>query len=877
MDALTAPVAPRLSPDTGRLRVRVRGLVQGVGFRPHVYGLARRHGLAGWVLNDAEGVLLEVEGEGRAAFLVDLVEQAPPLSRIDAVEIEPVLETGGTGFDIRQSGGGATLRTAIGPDSTVCPDCLAEMFDPAARRYRYPFTTCTHCGPRFTIARGLPYDRPLTSMAGFPLCPDCAAEYADPGDRRFHAQPLACPACGPRLSMPVEEILARLRRGEIVAIKGLGGFHLACDARNREAVARLRQRKQRDGKPFAVMVANLESARALADLTEADAAALESRERPIVLCRVRSSDTGNATFEFETRHPSESPQTLDSGTSVLNISFEEGRTAPFRALSQGERDRVRGGRPGQQDPVHRFPLPEEAQPLSLSLPLWGRGRGDGVRPQLRPDLNLGAMGKGRDDGEWKGEVLPLDLIAPHLADIGLMLPYAPLHFLLFHEAAGRPDGTAWLAQPQPLALVMTSANPGGEPLVVGNGEAAARLEGIADAIVTHDRDIVARADDSVVRVVAGRARLLRRGRGFVPVPIRLPRVMPPVLALGAYLKNAICVTRGREAFLSQHVGDLDDAATLDFLAETVRHLTGILDVAPVAVAHDLHPDFPSTRLAEELGLPTIPVQHHHAHLAAVLAEHGVEGPTVGLALDGHGLGDDGGAWGGELLRLEGAGFTRLGHLRRLAQPGGDVAARQPWRMAASALHALGRGGEIAGRFVAHGPSAALAWMLDKGVRSPPTSSCGRWFDAACGLLGLVAEAGFEGEAPMRLEALVTRPRVGAGLWSVDGGVLDLLPLLSALDGMGPADGADLFHGTLAAALVDWALPAVQAAGGERVALSGGCVMNKVLAEALVEGFGRHGVTALLPRLAPANDGGLALGQAWVAARVLDGQPSQGES
>lgn len=766
MDSLSAPIMPELSPEAGRLRVRVRGLVQGVGFRPHVYGLARRHGLAGWVLNDSEGVLLEVEGEDRAAFMVDLVEQAPPLSRIDAVEMEPALATGEAGFTIRQSAaGGAALRTAIGPDSAVCTDCLAEMFDPAARRYRYPFTTCTHCGPRFTIARGLPYDRPLTSMAGFPLCPDCAAEYADPGDRRFHAQPLACPVCGPKLSMDVADILVRVQRGEIVALKGLGGFHLACDARDRGAVARLRQRKQRDGKPFAVMVANLESARALADLTPADAAALESRERPIVLCRVR-----------------------------------------------------RGGSP-----------------------------------------------------------LPRELIAPHLADIGLMLPYAPLHHLLFHEAAGRPEGTAWLAEPQPLALVMTSANPGGEPLVVGNDEAAQRLAGIADAIVSHDRDILARADDSVVRVVGGQARLVRRGRGFVPVPIRLARAGPPVLALGAYLKNAVCVTRGREAFLSQHIGDLDDAATLAFLAETVRHLTGILDVAPVAVAHDLHPDSPSTRLAEGLGLPTIPVQHHHAHLAAVLAEHGVEGPTVGLALDGHGMGDDGCAWGGELLRLEGAGFTRLGHLRALAQPGGDVAARQPWRMAASALHALGRGGEIAGRFAAHGPAAGLARMLDLGLRSPPTSSCGRWFDAACGLLGLVAESGFEGEAPMRLEALVTRPRVGTGLWSVRDGVLDLLPLLAALDGMEPAEGADLFHGTLAAALVNWALPSVLAAGGPCVALSGGCVMNKVLAEALVEGFAHHGVTALLPRLAPANDGGLALGQAWVAARVLDGHASQGDA
>ncbi len=760
------------APAAVRCRVRVRGLVQGVGFRPYVYALARAHGLSGWVLNDGEGVLLEVEGSGAAAFAAALAADPPPLARIDAVEAAAVVPCGdGPGrFVIRDSAGGA-VTTGVAPDAAVCPACLAELFDPADRRYRYPFLNCTHCGPRYTITRRLPYDRPQTAMAPFPLCPDCAREYHDPADRRFHAQPVACPACGPRLSMPVAEIVARLRAGQIVAVKGLGGFHLACDAFNTEAVARLRRVKQRDAKPFAVMVANPASAARLAEISPAEAALLASAERPIVLLKRAPSGTA---------HHARSP-------------------AP------------------------------------------------------------------------RGREMPSDL-APNLSWLGVLLPYTPLHYLLFHDAAGRPDGMAWLEEAQDLTLVMTSANPGGEPLVIGNAEARRRLSGIADAIVDHDRDIVIRADDGLARVIAGAPALLRRARGHVPAAIRLPRAVPPVLAVGGHLKAAVCVTRGAEAFLSQHVGDLDNAATLGFLEETVEHLLHVLQVELAVIAHDLHPDFQSTLYAQDLaeacGRPAFGVQHHHAHVAAVLAEHGIDpardGPMVGLALDGFGLGGDGGAWGGELLALDGPKFERIGHLRPLPQPGGDAAARQPWRMAAAALHALGRGGEIAARFAVHGPAAGVAALLDRGVNTPSTTSCGRLFDAACGLLGVVPAATYEGEAPMALESLVTRPRVLPGGWRVDGGTLDLLPLLAALDGRDPADGADLFHGTLAAALVDWALPVVQARGLRRIALSGGCLCNAVLAEALVAGFAAHGVAALLPRRVPANDGGLALGQAWVA-------------
>ncbi|PWC76491.1 carbamoyltransferase HypF [Azospirillum sp. TSH64] len=740
-----------------RLRIRVRGRVQGVGFRPHVHALAGRFGLTGWVLNDPQGVLIEVQGSGVAAFQAALSAEAPPLARIDAVECDAVPHVPAeVSFAIRHSLSAGAVATGIGPDAAVCPACLGELFDPTDRRHRYAFLNCTHCGPRYTITRQLPYDRPQTAMAGFPLCPECLAEYKDPGNRRFHAQPTACPTCGPRLSHPPEDIVAALRAGRIVAIKGLGGFHLACDATRHDAVERLRRVKQRNGKPFALMVANTESAIRHVWMDGGERALLEGMARPIVLLRRRDD-----------------------------------------------------------------------------------------APELAPE------------------------IAPGLVWLGVMLPYTPLHYLLFHEAAGRPDGTGWLDAPQDLTLVMTSANPGGEPLAIGNAEARERLAGIADLIVDHDRDIVIRADDSVARKLAGAPAFLRRGRGHVPEPIRLAHPVPPVLAVGGHLKTTVCVTRGDEAFLSQHIGDLDNAATLAFLEETVAHLLHVLGVQPVAVAHDRHPDFQSTHFAEMSGLPAVPVQHHHAHVAAVMAEHRVEGPAVGLALDGFGLGEDGGSWGGEMLLVDGLRSERLGSLAPLAQPGGDVAARQPWRMAAAALARMGRADEIASRFAAHGPAEGVRRMIERGINAPLTSSCGRWFDAACGLLGVRAVAGFEGEAPMTLESLVRQARVADGAWRIEGGELDLTPLLEQLLTVADAvEGAELFHGTLAAALVGWTLPVLRGHGLGRVVLSGGCLMNAVLAEELVAGFRSAGVEALLPRLAPANDGGLSLGQAWAASFAL---------
>ncbi|HMK78632.1 MAG TPA: carbamoyltransferase HypF [Xanthobacteraceae bacterium] len=741
---------------TRRMRVRVRGAVQGVGFRPFVYRLARRYQLAGFVANDGGGVVIEIEGARLNQFLAALDREAPPLARLDAIETEPVRARGDGGFVIARSVPGAVTARVL-PDAATCEACLDELFDPASRFHRYPFVNCTQCGPRYTITRRLPYDRPHTAMAGFPMCAACARDYADPAARRFHAEAIACRECGPQLSHPVEEIVRRVRQGEIVALKSIGGFHLICDAGNEEAVARLRRRKQRDTKPFAVMVASPASLAAIAHASDAELELLQSRERPIVLTRSRGT--------------------------------------------------------------------------------------------LAPSL------------------------APGLADVGVMLPYAPLHHLLFHAAIGAPAGRAWQSAPVDLVLVATSANPGGEPLVTDNAAAHRRLAGIADLIVTHDRPIVARADDSVMAIADGAPAFVRRGRGHVPQPIRLAREVPPVLAVGAHLKTTVTVTRGREAFVSPHIGDLDSGDAVRCLEETVAHLLSILDVEPVAVAHDLHPDFASTRFAEafgcRLGCRAMAVQHHHAHAAAVAAEHHAGGAILGLVLDGFGLGSDGGNWGGELLVVDGAEFSRIGHLAPLPMPGGDLAAREPWRMAAAVLHQLGRADEIAPRF-RHRPLApALADLLAAG-RAPTTTSAGRLFDAVAGLAGLRETQHHDGEAAMALEALVTAPQVMRDGWSVRAGVLDLTPLLRCLAdrGMAAAAAADLFHGTLAAALAEWASAAARATGIASVALCGGCFLNRVLTGLLAPALRARGLAPLLARALPPNDGGLSLGQAFIAAGRL---------
>jgi hydrogenase maturation protein HypF len=763
-----------------RRHLEVRGIVQGVGFRPFVYRLARELDLDGWVRNDGAGVTIEVEGAHRAIadFARRLRADAPPRARVDRVLSAAGAAAGLRGFAIVETGGGRAA-TAIGPDSAVCAECVAEMLDPVDRRWRYPFVNCTNCGPRFTITRALPYDRASTSMAGFAMCTACRAEYGAPSDRRFHAEPNACPACGPRLALldaagrplngvdAVAAALERVRRGEIVAVKGLGGFHLVCNARDAAAVARLRARKAREEKPFAVMVASRASAAMLAVAAPSEARWLESAERPIVLLR----------------------KTADADVQL----------------------------PG---------------------------------------------------------------VAPGLAWLGVLLPYTPLQLLLFHEAAGRPAGTAWLRRAQPLVLVMTSANPGGEPLVTGNDEAVARLAGIADALLVHDRDIVQRCDDSVVRALPGEGaralQFVRRARGWSPRAIHLATSGPAVLALGGAFKNTACVTRGDEAFVSPHLGDLDNAPTCRALDEAAAHLLSILQVEPVVVAHDLHPDFYSThlaaRLAERHGSRLHAVQHHHAHVAAVLAEHRVQGPVLGLAMDGVGLGTDGAAWGGELLHVEGASFTRLGRLRPLRLPGGDRAAREPWRMASAALALLGRGHEVPRRFADEPAAAVVAAMLERGLHAPETSSLGRWFDAAAGLLGVQRRMAFEGQAAMRLEGLAECHGAAVAdpsLFSITpAGELDLAPLLGRLADAGDAGfGAALFHATLAEALAEWTARAARQTGLGTVACGGGCFLNALLAGSLSRALQARGLAMLQARAVPPNDGGLALGQAWVALQA----------
>lgn len=743
---MTRRLAALAIAEPARLRLRLRGVVQGVGFRPFAYGLAKQMSLVGFVRNDADGVVVEIEGARANEFLAALEAGLPPLARLDAADVEALAPRGDQSFAILESQSGQT-RARIPPDAAVCPACLDDLFNPASRFHLYPFVNCTHCGPRFTVARQLPYDRARTSMEAFPMCAACASDYRDAGNRRFHAETIACPDCGPRLSRGMAEIVGALRAGKIVALKGIGGYHLMCDAGNETSILELRRRKKRDAKPFAIMVANEASIGLFAEASAAERALLRHPAHPIVV----------------------------------------------------------------MDSLRKLP----------------------------------------------------EALAPRLGRIGVMLPYAPVHHLLFHEAAaGKRDASS------EFAIVATSANPGGEPLITDDAEALAKLAGIADLIVTHDREIVTRADDSVMGVIDGAPSFIRRARGFVPEPADLGADGPVVLACGGHLKATITVTRGREAFVCQHIGDLSDAATFRFYEESARHLLFLLDVKPEAVACDLHPDYLSTRYAEATGLPLLRVQHHAAHIAAIGAEHQISGPLLGVALDGHGMGDDGEAWGGELMRLDGARFSRLGHLAPLALLGGDRAAREPWRMGLAALNAIGRLDE-AKTLWRHLPEVSMVANHLRGARIvPQTTSMGRLFDAAAALLGICLRQDFEGQAAMELEALVRAPRALEDGYVIADGVLDFSPLLACLvtERPSPTTGADLFHGTLIEGLVNWIGSVARA--GELVALGGGCMMNRILAEGLARGLRQGGFVPLLARAFPPNDGGLSLGQAAMARALL---------
>lgn len=735
-----------------RIQITAKGQVQGVGFRPYVYRLATSLNLTGLVYNHCDGVSIEVQGASSKQFLSMLQVDLPPLAHITDLQstLIPLIPEESS-FEISSSLQGKA-STSITPDTCICKECLAELFDPHSRYYHYPFLNCTNCGPRFSIVHQLPYDRCHTAMNAFTLCPQCQQEYTSPSQRRYHAQPTACSQCGPMLSMSVEAIGQRIQQGEIIAIKGLGGYQLICDARQEDAIQRLRCRKNRDAKPFAVMVLNIQSARQWVEMTAHEAACLNSPERPIVL------------------------------------------------------------------------LPK------------------------------------------KGGDLP-DIIAPFLSSLGVMLPSTPLHYLLFHALAGFPEGRAWLDDLQSTILVVTSANPAHSPLVIDDQDAQTSLKMMADTLVDYSRRIVSHVDDSVVRMIQDAPMLIRRARGYVPKSIKLARAIPSTLALGAHLKHTFCITRGDEAFVSQYIGSLHNKVTIDRFHEVLNHVLHVLNVTPERIAHDLHPDFYTTQLATDFDLPAFAIQHHHAHLAAVAAEYRHEEPILGLALDGYGYGIEGQAWGGELMRLEGASFTHLGSLYPIPQPGADKAAREIWRMAAGVMHCLGRGGEIADRYAAYPDASFLSQLLEKQLFCSPTSSCGRLFDAASAILGVRLVSQYESQAAMQLESLVTVPQVLKQGWRFNAQYLDFLPVLAALfDTDDPVYGANVFHGTLIAGFADWIHIQAQANGIHKVLLSGGCFLNRILTEGLVSALHQFGIQVFLPRLVPPNDGGISLGQAWIAGQ-----------
>ena len=774
----------------------MRGIVQGVGFRPFVYGLAVELGLTGWVLNDAGGVVADVQGASRAldAFEHRVVVDAPATAIVEEVTSTPLEPRTGRGFTIASSQGGPG-RTLPPPDLATCAACLDELADPADRRHRHPFISCTTCGPRFTIMTGLPYDRPNTTMAGFPLCAACRAEYENPADRRFHAQLIACHDCGPSLELVEalevtgsEDLLHRdaalsrareiLAAGGIVAVKGVGGYHLACDATSGEAVARLRERKQRGDKPFAVLVRDLATARAIADVDGDEAALLGSARRPVVLLRRRRE-------------------------AALALATE---------------------------------------------------------------------------------------VAPRNNRLGLLLPPSALHLLLL-GLPGDPPGAP--------ALVLTSGNLSGEPIVTDNHEAVRRLSGVADAWLRHDRPIHVPCDDSVVEVVDGQPSPLRRSRGEAPLPIALPVPVQPTLAAGGDLKNVFCVADGRDAWLSAHVGDMDDVATQRAFARAVDHLQSLVDLEPRRLVVDRHPLYRSARGAEdaaaEHGMSLDRVQHHHAHIASVLAENGHHGatPVIGVVFDGAGHGDDAAVWGGEVLLADYTGYQRLAHLSYVPLAGGDAAVRRPYRMALAHLTAAGLPWDERLPCVAAAPlreRSVLSHQLRTGLACVPTSSMGRLFDAVASMAGVCHEVGYEAQAAMELQALAEHADGEAGSYPLpllapvsgapgeaalewDCGVLVRAVVDDVRAGMPPEVIAARFHRGIAAAVVRVALRARALCTSDVVALSGGVFTNALLLSLTTRGLREAGFEVLRHRRVPANDGGLALGQVVVgAARASNAEP-----
>jgi hydrogenase maturation protein HypF len=773
-------------PGVERRGVLVTGVVQGVGFRPHVYRLATEEVLSGFIGNDTDGVTIEVEGPVARvdAFLERLRTEAPPLSRIDSIEVSEIAATGETGFRIVASEVLGRVSTGIPADAATCADCLRELLDPGDRRYGYPFLNCTNCGPRFTITRSIPYDRPQTSMARFKMCPQCQAEYDDPLNRRFHAQPNACWVCGPRvwlvsvegaaidLADPVAACVDRLVAGEIMAIKGVGGFHLSVDATNEGAVMRLRVRKHRYGKPLAVMVKDVEAARAVCALTAEEEALLLTSARPIVLARKKE--------------------------------------------------------------------------------------GSGIAESVAPGV------------PW----------------LGVFLPYAPLQHLLFADTRVK-------------ALVMTSANLSEEPIAIDNEEALSRLGAIADAFLMHDREILQRCDDSVAAVVDGAPQLIRRARGFVPLGVGLSLDAPPLLAVGGHLKNVFALARGRFVYQSQHLGDLENLTGLEFFKESLAHLMRTFEIEPQTVVHDLHPGYLSTtwakEWADERGLKTIAVQHHHAHVAGCMAEQGLTGAVIGLALDGTGYGTDGRIWGGEVLIARLDGFERWAHLEYVPMPGGDAAVKEPWRMALGALHAADFDVESEQIVKLLGAQAGevrvLRRMVERGINSPMTSSLGRLFDAVAAVVLNRRIVDYEAQAAIELEGIAVdeKDRFEQGsyvpeLHTAEEGAESVNVIRTGkmwkavLDdlwrGVPARRISARFHAGIAEGFINAAANARIKTSINVVALSGGCMANRRLARLLRAGLEEEGFTVLQHRNVSPGDGGLSYGQAVVGAATLANQRTE---
>ena len=713
--------------------IEVDGIVQGVGFRPFVYQLARRRGLNGEVANTSNGVVIRLEGfcEEIESFLKELEEKPPPLAYIAEIQVREATFWGFLDFSIAPSRKNEGRSTLISPDMSICDDCLKELFDPGDRRFEYPFINCTNCGPRYTIIEDIPYDRPKTSMRHFRMCPLCQGEYDDPQDRRFHAQPNACPDCGPQVVLldrrrakvpcedPVEKTAELLRAGKILAVKGLGGFHLAADAENDRAVATLRQRKHREEKPLALMALDMETVRLFAAPTDEDEKLLKSARRPIVVMEKKT---------------------------------------PNRICEQ---------------------------------------------------------------------------VAPGNRNFGAMLPYTPLHYLVLSKFGG--------------PLVMTSGNVSDEPICIENDDAFARLSSIADFFLVHDRDIYLRSDDSIVRNMGGEARFYRRSRGYAPMPVFVRRTLPPVLACGGELKNTVCLTKGDKAFLSQHVGDLENMATLDFFRMTIDHIKRIIDIEPEVVACDMHPDYLSTRYAmDQDDLPVIPVQHHHAHIVSCLAENKRTGPVIGLSFDGTGYGADGTVWGGEVLIADEKKFERAGHLDPVAMPGGAAAIREPFRMALSYLrHVYGE--DVCDLDIPFlkkrdpGKTRIIFEMIEKKINSPQTSSLGRLFDGVAALLGMRDRVAFEGQAAMELEMAAKGISWECYDFHWQRGaarVVSLEPIFEGIvedlrEGECIDDISGKFHSTLVRGFARMCVDIREDTGIDAVALSGGSFQNKILFEGLL--------------------------------------------